>query len=797
MTEKDYKTARDVLLEDKWDLGILFAVSQTCSSLLMGKETVGFGRDLVIRVLDSWDKVPEAAQCVWNDLIEASGLYPYTKVEKLSGASLLRQEFHRSDFLKDKFLHSEQMELSNVLLHSDKSLIVSAPTSFGKSLLIEELVASKKYKNVVVIQPTLALLDETRKKLQKYSSDYTIVVSTTQKFSENERNLFLFTGERVVEYPKFPPIDFFIVDEFYKLSMDRDDERATSLNEAVYRLLKLTKKFYMLGPNIKNIPEDFSETYNAQWEKTNYATVAVDIVRLYEKVAQHDLYNYTHISLDKERVYKIEIENDLWNQLFTGSRETEIFFKSGVEKLIEALPVLKYKSVKIKLNNIYKDARVQGDLFNLLTTLNEPSLIYCSSPIKTFKVARRFIAFLEKRGVDDLKLPVSDKVIMEWIKENIDENWIMSKALDYSIGIHNGIIPRHLSSSIVDSFNNEKIRYLFCTSTLIEGVNTSAKNVVLLDRMKGPKPIDYFDFKNIAGRTGRMNRHFVGRVFQFHKEPTPMEIDVDIPLFTQKNATVELLVQIDPKDIKQVAEKKLEKFRQLDPKVQELIRRNKGVPIEGQLEILELLEKNIDTNYSLMHWKGFPKYNQLNYIIALGWTHLRQKGESNGGVRSPAQLATLTLQYCKHKSARVLIKMNYESEYWIKEIPNNDERLQETINMILQATQHWLNYKLPKLLVVMSELQKYVCEKKGLEPGDYTVLATTVENSFVPKYLAVLLEYGIPSSAINKIGLVIKEEMQINELVIRLKQLNLKTIGLLDYEAMKVQSLIDGYNQEL
>lgn len=792
MIEKDYSAARNILSEGKWDLKTLFAVSQTCSALLTSKETEDLGRDLVIRVLDSWDKVPETAQCVWNDLIEASGLYPYTKVEKLDGASLLRQEFHRSDFLKDKFLHSEQMGLSNVLLHSDKSLIVSAPTSFGKSLLIEELVASKKYKNIVVIQPTLALLDETRKKLQKYSNEYAIVVSTTQKYNKNGRNLFLFTGERVVEYPEFPKIDFFVVDEFYKLSMDRDDERATSLNEAVYRLLKFTTKFYMLGPNIKNIPEGFSKTYNAQWEKTSYATVAVDIERLYEKAGQDDLHNYIHISLDKERVHNIKIDKNLWNQLFTGQRETEIFLKSGAGKLIEALPVPKYKSVKAKLNNIYKDAKAQGNLFSLLVTLDEPSLIYCSSPIKTFKVARRFIAFLKKRGVADLKLPIPEKVIMEWIKENIDENWIMSKALEYSIGIHNGIIPRHLSSSIVDSFNNGKIRYLFCTSTLIEGVNTSAKNVVLLDRMKGPKPIDYFDFKNIAGRTGRMNQHFVGRVFQFHKEPKPMEIEVDIPLFTQKNATIELLVQIDPKDIKQVVERKLDKFRQLDPKVQELIRKNKGVPIEGQLRVLELLEKDTDAKYDLMHWKGFPKYDQLDYIIGLGWTHLRQKGESNGGVRSSAQLATYTLQYCKQKSVRALIKMNYESEYWIREIPNDDERLQETINTVLQATQHWFNYKLPKILAVMSDLQKYVCEKKGLAPGDYTVLATTVENSFVPKHLAILMEYGIPSSAINKIGVIIKQEVPIEELIERLKKINFQEIGLLDYEVVKIQSLIEG-----
>jgi superfamily II DNA/RNA helicase len=791
MDEKEYTTTKGIFSRAVLDLKTVFELSKTCSKLLGNKETEHMGRDLVIRALDVWDKIPKAAHPLWNDIIEAAGLYPYTKVDKLQGTALLRQEFHRSDFLKDKFLHSEQMGLSHILHNSEQSLIVSAPTSFGKSLLIEELVASKKYKNIVVIQPTLALLDETRKKLQKYSREYNIVVATTQSFDPDRRNLFLFTGERVVEYPEFPPVDFFVVDEFYKLSMDRDDERATSLNEAVYRLLKMTQRFYMLGPNIKSISEGFSSTYDAHWEKTSYATVAVDIEKLFERFSDDTDY-HTFVPLDKEKVSKIEVDDSLWNQLFIGSAETEIFLKKDAHKIIGALSS-EYKSTKTKLNNIYKNAKEQGELFNLLLTLDEPTLIYCSSPIKTFQVVSRFISFLKKRGVDDLKLPDPDTVIIDWINENIDKNWIMTRALEYSIGIHNGIIPRHLSSSIVDSFNNGKIRYLFCTSTLIEGVNTSAKNVVLLDRMKGQKPIDYFDFKNISGRTGRMNQHFVGRVFQFHKEPKQVEIEVDIPLFTQINAPVELLVQIDPKDIRQVAESKLDKFKELEPAVQDLVRKNKGVPIDGQLRILEILEQDFDSIYESLNWKCVPKYQQLKYIAELGWVHLLQKGESKGGLRSAAQLATFTLQYCQHKSVRALISMNNNSEYWKKEIPNDDERLQYIINTTLQATQHWFNYKLPKLLAVVSELQKYVCEKRGVEPGDYSALAGMIENNFIPQHLAILSEYGIPSSAISKISTKITQELSLEDIVKRLKNINPNDIGLLPYEARKIQSLIDGY----
>lgn len=791
MDEKEYTITKSIFSKSELDFKTVFDLSKVCSKLLGNKETEHMGRDLVIRALDVWDKIPESAHTLWNDIIEAAGLYPYTKIDKLGGAALLRQEFHRSDFLKDKFLHSEQVGLSHLLHNSEQSLIVSAPTSFGKSLLIEELVASKKYNNIVVIQPTLALLDETRKKLQKYSKDYNIVVATTQPFHKDKRNLFLFTGERVVEYPEFPKVDFFVVDEFYKLSMERDDERATSLNEAVYRLLKITKRFYMLGPNIKSISEGFSSTYDAHWEKTNYATVAVDIEKLFEKFSDESDY-FTFVPLDKEKMSQINIDHGLREQLFTGSLETDLFFKKNAVELIQSIPA-EYKSIKIKLKNIYKEAKEEGELFNLLLTLTEPTLIYCSSPNKTFRVVNRFISFLKKRGISDLKLPTLENIIIDWIEENIDKDWILAHALQYSVAIHNGIIPRHLSSSIVDAFNNGKIRYLFCTSTLIEGVNTSTKNVVLLDKMKGPKPIDYFDFKNISGRTGRMNQHFVGRVFQFHKEPKQEEIEVDIPLFTQTNAPIELLVQIDQKDIKQVAEKKLDKFKQLEPSIQELVKKNKGVPIDGQLKILEILERDFESSYEMLFWRGIPKYPQLKYIAELGWTYLLKKGESKGGLRSAKQLATFTLQYCQHKSIRALVAMNYRSDYWTEQFPNDDQRLQIIINTTLQATQHWFSYKFPKLLAVISDLQKYICEKKGVKSGDYSALAGMIEHSFIPPHLAILSEYGIPSSAISKINLKIKEELSLEDIIKRLKTINPNDIGLIPYEVIKIQSLIDGY----
>jgi hypothetical protein len=70
---------------------------------------------------------------------------------------------------------------------------------------------------------------------------------------------------------------------------------------------------------------------------------------------------------------------------------------------------------------------------------------------------------------------------------------------------------------------------LICTSTLIEGVNTSAKNVFIFDKQISNTNYDYFDFRNIAGRSGRMGRHLVGRIFLFHEPPEVRDFELHIP----------------------------------------------------------------------------------------------------------------------------------------------------------------------------------------------------------------------------------------------------------------------------
>ena len=411
-------------LQDTISYNQSFDLALKCSRLIASgtEEELVMARKIIIRVLDELKKIPKETYDIWSDLVEAVGFYPYLEknkkiLEQNSLADEIRIQSYKSDYLDNKYMHIKQKELSD-LLKSEVNVVASAPTSFGKSLLIEEIVASGIYNNIIIIQPTLALLDETRIKLRKYKDRYKTIVRTSQAYSVDKGNLFLLTAERVMEYEEFPHIDLLIIDEFYKLSLRRKDERANILNNAFLRIVnKYNSKFYLLGPNIDGITEGFADKYNAVFFKSSYSLVDCDVI-------------------DKSKQLGCELSK------------------------------AKYENRKIEL------------LCELLYELkNEQTIIYFSSPARARKYAKIYCNYLAERESEKKEeLP-----LVAWIEENVSKRWGLVNELKNEIAIHDGSLQKHIGAAIIDYFNDGKLKYIFCTSTIIEGVNTSAKNVVIFD----------------------------------------------------------------------------------------------------------------------------------------------------------------------------------------------------------------------------------------------------------------------------------------------------------------------------
>ena len=111
------------------------------------------GREFVIRALERRDELKPEFRNILDELAMQVGLYPYViaNLDKLSLRSALMHAAHRADgAMKDFVLHSSQARVLRKLI-AGESIILSAPTSFGKSLLIDLTIAAKDFNNIVLI----------------------------------------------------------------------------------------------------------------------------------------------------------------------------------------------------------------------------------------------------------------------------------------------------------------------------------------------------------------------------------------------------------------------------------------------------------------------------------------------------------------------------------------------------------------------------------------------------------------------------------------------------------------------
>lgn len=143
----------------------VFKHCQKISDLLnQGSEDLA--RDELIKLLDYMSKHEQPYNPLINALIREVGLYPYMEEGSSSWTDAFAYNLFKVDvgLAEEKALHREQYKLLKALL-DNKNIAVSAPTSFGKSFVVDAFIKLKKPQNVMIIVPTIALTDETRRRI--------------------------------------------------------------------------------------------------------------------------------------------------------------------------------------------------------------------------------------------------------------------------------------------------------------------------------------------------------------------------------------------------------------------------------------------------------------------------------------------------------------------------------------------------------------------------------------------------------------------------------------------------------
>ncbi len=552
-------TVMNFIEEGKSGIDYEFSIVKTISSELNADSHSKKGRNAVIKLLEKIDKFPITKDII-NSLVREVGLFPYLDDSSLSLKDMIAYEFHKPKNLPQFVFHREQLKIYKKL-KEHKSIILSAPTSFGKSKIIDAIIADNIFQNIVIIVPTIALIDETRKRLTSlFRESYKIISHHMQRPNIEGKNIFIFTPERVVAHNEMFPdnIDFFVIDEFYKIGgQSEEGNRVTALNEAFYILFKNNNStFYMIGPNVQDISDGARERFSFEFIKNDFNTVITNIIPIINK--------------RESRVNRLVA---LWEEL---KGPTLIFCKS--------------------INQLY-------DVANILTPLNPKKSIQSLSPL-----------------------------LANWLATEYHPNWTLVSSLESGIGLHYGALPRSITQEIVRLFNEGELNFLLCTSTLIEGVNTAAKNMVIYENKIAKNDIDYFTYNNIVGRAGRMFKHFVGNVYIFDFPPQPELPYIKFPVHDQDDsATDGLLIQLSKEDLNAEAHQRIQEIELNSPLPLDLLRENHGIDPSRQIEIYNLIMQNLSKSYELLSWDQLPTYEQLEFCCKLIWDYLASNPKNLGG----------------------------------------------------------------------------------------------------------------------------------------------------------------------
>lgn len=381
-----------------------------------------------------------------------------------------KQIINRDEYSNKVFTDSQHAVFQALLDRNHFSF--SGPTSFGKSFILTSFIKSilinnKRGTNIVFLVPTRALVSQTLKKFKDILSDmedYAISASPDIPAllrNQKKHYIFIFTPERFLHYlstPSNPSIEYVFVDEAQKIVSE--DTRSVIYYHAISLAERNSCKLFFASPNIENT-DIFLKLFNKSTKETMVITEApVCQMRLFIDLIAHTATIFSD-SANSETV-RIDNQLDLYSMIDSISKKVD---------------PLRYKSL-VYCNTIDDTIRCAKEMADTLNEIDSPELKKASDEIAAFIHKDYYLVSLIRKGV----------------------------------GFHFGKLPQKVRDIVEQLYEKGDLHYLFCTSTLLEGVNLPAQNIFILNNQVGNRDFRAIDFWNLAGRAGRLAQELCGNV---------------------------------------------------------------------------------------------------------------------------------------------------------------------------------------------------------------------------------------------------------------------------------------------
>ncbi|MBI5433284.1 MAG: DEAD/DEAH box helicase [Planctomycetes bacterium] len=373
-------------------------------------------------------------------------------------------------------------------LAGSQSVSVSAPTSAGKSFVmgldLVRRLRSEPRACVVYLVPTRALIRQVSRDLREHlrKSGLDGVPVRTVPFPidvsrATQGAVFVLTQERLISLLYSPgidqPISTLVVDEAQGIS---DGARGV-----------------MLQTSIEIVRSRFphAEIHFAMPMATNPELLLETIGR---RASGHTL------SLSQSPVAQNVI---LVSEVSRQPRHAEFSLVADGKTLD-----LGQRELEFELRGSSHTQRAM--LARAVTSEGESAILYANTASEAEKLAAALVELIPPRDAPDERI----RELIEFIQTEVHPEYPLITCLPSGVAYHYGVMPAIVRARIEDLFRSGKLRYLCCTSTLLQGVNLPARHIVVENPKRGvSRPMERRDFLNLAGRAGRLLHEFHGNVW--------------------------------------------------------------------------------------------------------------------------------------------------------------------------------------------------------------------------------------------------------------------------------------------
>lgn len=401
----------------------------------------------------------------------------------------------------------------------ERWLSASAPTASGKTFLvlqwlIDQVLAGKT-RVAVYLAPTRALVSEIESNLKGLLGKTELVEVSSLPLPDKykaalagcARVILVFTQERLHLLANVLgdelSIDLLIVDEAHKIG---DNQRGVILQDAIERVTRSNPmlKAVFISPATQNPEELLTDAPDG------VQTIAVD------SDASTVLQNLIVAT-------QVPRKSKLWDLTLRQQSST---LPVGTLQLASTPAGLRKRLAFI--------AAAVGE--------RGGTLVYTNGAGESEEVADLISQLLPTLAPIDPEL----SQLAELARKGVHQDFRLAPLVERGVAFHYGNMPSLIRLEIERLFRSGKIRFLVCTSTLVEGVNLSCRTIVVRGPRKGiGHPMEPHDFWNLAGRAGRWGDEFQGNIICIDPEdtrawPTGVPGRARYPIKRESDAVLEL-----------------------------------------------------------------------------------------------------------------------------------------------------------------------------------------------------------------------------------------------------------------